>query len=94
MGHRYDLEVELQEVKVKLEKQKEYIVELETLLDAEVDAWENNVFDTRESENRTLAFRLMCVEYVDKEVDRKEFDDWKNNVYEGDIYYGKESEDE
>ena len=51
MGHRYDLEVELQEVKVKLEKQKEYIVELETLLDAEVDAWENNVFDTRESED-------------------------------------------
>ena len=51
MGHRYDLEVELQEVKVKLEKHQQYIVELETLLDAEVDAWENNVFDTRESED-------------------------------------------
>ena len=51
MSHRYDLEVELQEVKVTLEKQKEYIIELETLLDREVDAWENNVSDTRESED-------------------------------------------
>ena len=45
----------------------------------------------KEYEDKTLAFRLMCVEYVDKEVDRKEFDDWKNNVYEGDIYYDEES---
>ena len=56
MNHRYasrlnDLEVELQEVKVKLEKHQQYIVELETLLDVEVDAWENNVSDTRESED-------------------------------------------
>ena len=51
MGHRYDLEVELEEVKEKLEKHQQYIVELETLLDAEVDAWENNVFDIRENED-------------------------------------------
>ena len=51
MGHRYDMEVELQEVKVKLEKHQQYIVELETLLDVEVDAWKNDVFDIRESED-------------------------------------------
>ena len=65
MGHRYDLEVELEEIKVtlenhqdyivelelKLEKHQQYIVELETLLDVEVDAWKNDVFDIRESED-------------------------------------------
>jgi hypothetical protein len=51
MSHRYELEVELQEVKLKLEKHQEYIVELETLLDAEVEAWEDNVFDIRENED-------------------------------------------
>ena len=51
MSHRYDLEVELQEVKVKLEKHQHYIVELETLLDVKVGVWRNDVFDIRESED-------------------------------------------
>jgi len=47
----------------------------------------------KEYEERVTAFRLMCVEYVNTEVDRKDFEDWQNNTYTGDVYYNPEDDD-
>jgi len=49
MGHRYDLEVELEEIKVTLEDHQDYIVELEKLLDVKVGVGAWSVFDIREN---------------------------------------------